>query len=523
MRFLKWLIVSCLLTLPAIAQYSISNTGSAGGASSNLPFTGAPVAQTPIVVTNTIQPTFFGMSYTSTWPQLNFGSLRLWNTNTRWQQMEPSAGTYNFSTLNTYLQTAYSYGIKDVVLTLSATPSWASSDPTNTTCNFSSTSPGSCGAPLLLNSDGTGTNQYWRDFIYNLGSDIVSLNTSQYSTVGTFEIWEGFTSATSWEGTDAQLVRMSQDARCILLGTGVITATGQACSSTNMNEPLVGILPKANITLPNVVMTSPASSLWTGYLATTGALSAANIAPIQTYIQPSTCCSVAENLVPLIAAANSDLTAAGWTQPLWSTEGSWGISTSEEPDPNLEAAFLARYYILGVSNNLARMYWYAYDNSTIGTLWNANGVNGCNDGGTGFGCVSDAGVAYNTLYGWLVGGALVHPCAVTGTVWTCTLTTNSGSIELVWDSSQTCSNGTCTTSNFTYPSEYTNYMSLNGVSTTIGSGVTTVPIGAEPICLGCQPPITPSNLTAPTSNTTSACSSSSTPGCSSAFPGLSDQ
>ena len=70
---------------------------------------------------------------------------------------------------------------------------------------------------------------------------------------------------------------------------------------------------------------------------------------------------------------------------------------------------------------------------------------------------------------------------MTGTVWTCTLTQSSGSLaEIMWDTSQTCSNGTCTTSQQSVPLAYLSYDDLTGASYSISG---TVPVGIKPILL----------------------------------------
>ena len=45
-----------------------------------------------------VPPQYFGMHYVKgqPWPTIPFGSLRLWDTDTRWQQMNPVSGVYRF-------------------------------------------------------------------------------------------------------------------------------------------------------------------------------------------------------------------------------------------------------------------------------------------------------------------------------------------------------------------------------------------------------------------------------------------
>jgi len=84
----------------------------------------------------------------------------------------------------------------------------------------------------------------------------------------------------------------------------------------------------------------------------------------------------------------------------------------------------------------------------------------------------------------MVGAMLTSPCTAlnNGTVWTCGFTSSGGVQEqAVWDTSQSCSNGSCTTSTYTPNSVYTSYEDLTGKTTAISGG--TVQIGAKPTLL----------------------------------------
>jgi hypothetical protein len=66
---------------------------------------------------------------------------------------------------------------------------------------------------------------------------------------------------------------------------------------------------------------------------------------------------------------------------------------------------------------------------------------------------------------------------VTGTVYTCEL--DNGMV--VWDTAQTCSNSVCTSSNFTYPTEYVWSHDLDGNKSALSGK--TVKVGYKPIFL----------------------------------------
>ncbi len=168
---------------------------------------------------------------------------------------------------------------------------------------------------------------------------------------------------------------------------------------------------------------------------------------------------------------------------MFDTEFSWGEGVSF-PDPNEQAGFVGRSMLLHWSSGVSRVYWYAWDLS--GIMWTPTSTVGCtttNPGGDGFIC--ETGTAFTQVQSWMVGATLTQACTEAGTVYTCEFTKPGGYQALaVWDTSQSCSNGKCTTSTFTFPPvkpNYLHYLNLAGTSTNISGP--TVPIGYEPILL----------------------------------------
>jgi hypothetical protein len=74
--------------------------------------------------------TFFGMTWntTSHFPLIPFGTMRLWDTGTSWQEIETSNGVFNWRGLDSRLAQARDNG-KDVLYTFGRVPVWISSAP----------------------------------------------------------------------------------------------------------------------------------------------------------------------------------------------------------------------------------------------------------------------------------------------------------------------------------------------------------------------------------------------------------
>jgi hypothetical protein len=97
------------------------------------------------------------------------------------------------------------------------------------------------------------------------------------------------------------------------------------------------------------------------------------------------------------------------------------------------------------------------------------------------GTLLKAGIAYQQTYNWMVGNTM-SACANSGTVWTCDFTGASGyEAQAVWDASQNCSYGVCTTSNYSFDSKYVQYVTVYGQVIPVNGS--TVPIGYQPILL----------------------------------------
>jgi len=151
------------------------------------------------------------------------------------------------------------------------------------------------------------------------------------------------------------------------------------------------------------------------------------------------------------------------SMPLWDTEGSWG--TTAVGDDAYQAAFVAKYFVLQWSQDVARVVWYAYDNIECwGRLMGAtSGLNA-------------AGVAYGETYKWIVGATVTRPCSVDGDgTWVCNLTRPGGyQAEIVWNSTKDLSG-------YAVPDAMAEYRDLAGNSNPIANGV--VPVGNSPILI----------------------------------------
>jgi len=414
-----------------------------------------PRAQSP-ATSGAIPATYFGFNlhpgvfngqipYPTTIP---FGAVRLWATETTWNDINTSSGVYDFSTLDNTISVAQSHGQTDFVFTFGAVPTWASSNPKDASCTAANL--GSCDPPTGLSS---GDDHLWQDFV----TAITAHNAANGFPIHYWEIWNEPNILVEWNGTPAEMALMAKDAYNIIKAadsTALVTTPTPGDDGTGQNinswEPayLTALLPLGGV--------------FADIITYHGYTDACN-----SQVPESSESSDLSDLT--LAISQSGLSASLASLPIWNTEGSWNKDAGL-PDPNMQAAYLARLYLLQWSLGVSRFYWFQYGNTQNGTLWTASSG------------LDPAGTAYGQVYGWMVGATSTSPCAANGTVWTCNFTSSGGIQEqAVWDTSQSCSNGSCTTSSYSPSSTYTEYYDLAGDPPTAISG--SVQIGAEPILL----------------------------------------
>jgi polysaccharide biosynthesis protein PslG len=413
----------------------------------------------PISVAAQIPTEYFGMQansgvanqppqwWSNPWPEVTFGSMRLWDASVAWAQINTADGVYDWTLLDKWLSDAQKFNVPEVMYTFGQTPRWASSNPNDQICAVG-WGPGECDPPKDLNPDGSGPDQIWKNYVAAIASH--SAGRIKY-----WEIWNEPKNLFFWNGTVAQLVRMAKDARSVILS----------------------IDPQA------VLLTPPSHGPFQTLYFAAGGPKYADIITYHGYVYRSGCIGYprAADELKVISGVQAVMATYGQSKkPLWDTEVGWGVtSQSCFYDRDLQAGFLAQLYMLHWSAGVVRALWYQYNNQLSGTLWEPNSdPHHRNYPGT----LLKPGIAYKQVYKWMVGATMNGQCSVTGTTWTCDFSRPGGYLaQAIWDTSQTCHNGTCGTIDYGVGSQYTNYLTLDGKKVDITGG--TVPIGAKPILI----------------------------------------
>jgi hypothetical protein len=469
----------------------VIDSGSAHGYVSRIDNgSGDPVVLPVAVPPGDIDRSFFGLTVNkqaSPWPTFSpFGAYRTLGSAIKWADLETCEGgsdpqnpCYRWDAFDSWLAKAGGGGA-DVLFTLYATPTWASSrgsrctakgspdagctGPADTGCAFQAQNgPGICDPPDDIDAvpgsgKADGTNRHFRDFVTAL------LAHARPGTIRFWEIWNEPNISTEWNdavGTYAHLVRMARDAREIVRAAD----------------------PDALFTTPAVANTSTAAANWLEPYLRAGGGDVADIIAFHGYVGPSPCpgsCPVAENELSAVAALKAVISRNGQQgKRVFDTEVSWG-EKSNVTDWGFRSAFTGRMYLLSMSAAVDRLYWYGLDfaistTGGSGEFWApAGSPDGCIVPSSG-GFVCPAGVAATEIYRWTAGATFDAPCAASGTTWICSLTRPNGYRAVaVWDTG-------ATTASWPLPDGATQLRRLDGTASAIPTGSFSVPVGASPI------------------------------------------
>ena len=192
----------------------------------------------PIAAGAQISQGYFGLAISNnhgvSWPNntvqpLQVSAVRLWDSGTRWNQLEIAPGVYNWAPLDAMLAQAQ-WNHQTVLYTFGGVPAFYSSDPYDGGCTEGI---GSCDAPSGLNYDGSGTNTRFKAFV-------TALMAHAGTSIQYFAAWNEANNTAFWNGSAAQMVRMAHDAREIIKAynprAAVLTPSTCACNNISFTS-----------------------------------------------------------------------------------------------------------------------------------------------------------------------------------------------------------------------------------------------------------------------------------------------
>jgi hypothetical protein len=353
-----------------------------------------------------------------------------------WNFAESARGVYNWKEFDQFVKAAPKdgRGVAQINLTLGYTPPWAVADKSSCTALK--------GIGCTMPPDNM---QDWTDFVTTL---VAHYNGITAPHVAYYEIWNEADTVHFWTSTPDVLAQMAQLAYPIILADGhskIITPSmvwANGLGVTWMTQFLSAWTSLTGTTWPGLVS-------FHGYTSQTGI--GAKL-PVPMPEDPKSTNAPLQTML-------TSFSALGY--PMAISEGSWGVLGVKDHDS--QAAWISHWYIIAASFPTMKFAtWFEWGIPALsGLIENTDGT------------PTQAGLALGVVEGWIV-GKKVSACSQTGHIWSCPV----GSGLVVWDASQTCSHGVCTTAPYTPPSGYSGYYDLTGAYSTMSG---TVNLGVKPV------------------------------------------
>jgi Glycosyl hydrolases family 39 len=232
------------------------------------------------------------------------GTMRLWDTQTTWSQLEPQPGVWNFTILDRFVALAQSRQ-QQVILTLGQTPAWASSN----TSELSYNGLGSVYGPKSRDD--------WRNMVKVIA-------TRYKGRISGYEIWN--------EPNDPNFGKLSIPE--------LVDLTRIASQEIRATDPAA-----------KVISASPYS---VGYLDAYLAGGAADYVDIIGYHEYN---NAPETMLASLSNVRYTLADYGVTKPIWLTEGGTGDESQSE---SVVADGLLRWNLVAMASGMQRAFWYTW-------------------------------------------------------------------------------------------------------------------------------------------------------------------
>lgn len=331
-----------------------------------------------------VSANLFGMHPASSVPRVPVGSVRLWDTGTRWAEMEPVKGQLNLAPLESRVTALRAAGVRDIMYVLGSTPAWAASS--------------------LSDRDlyGPGTSSHPAD-IGAFELYVAAVVRQFKGRITSYQVWNEANLSSFYRGTPAQMADLTLRVRTIVKANDPAAKVVAASTGTRLLSAYRGFYPR--------------------YLAELRARGW----PIDAFaghFYPASTGNAATRLT-LIAMLKADLAKAkAPARPLYDTEINYGLKGPGPafPDRDLEGASAAiavsRTYLDSVRSGIARAYWYSWTpkNDLLGVTMYPGTV---------------GAVTYSRVHSWLANSTF-RGCVTSGTLTSCAFVKSRKAVTVRW-------------------------------------------------------------------------------------------
>jgi hypothetical protein len=335
-----------------------------------------------------VNRSFFGVhdSQPSSWPTAPVGAVRLWDSGVSWREIETADGVFDFSRLDTEVDSARSHHAK-VLLVLGQTPRFHSRHPRW----LGSYGRGAASMPFKSS---------WIRYVRK----VVRRYQGRYVD---YQVWNEANVSGYWNGTARQMAKLTR-------WTSRVVARND---------------PRAKVVAPALATRLSGQRRWlrTFYGTRVGGRDVAAYVDIVSLNLYPLAKQGPEQSAALLDASRTMLGRAGVHKPIWNTEINYGLlggGTARNITRAKEAAYVGRTLVLNADRNVKRMFWYAWDLQHLANtqLTFANGTT-----------MTSAGIAYEVVRGWLLGARTRGCSRDRRSTWTCELRRGGGTSRIYWN------------------------------------------------------------------------------------------
>jgi hypothetical protein len=282
-------------------------------------------------------------------------SLRLWDTGTRWDQVETAPDRYTWDTLDAAVDNARAAGATDILYVHGSTPQWAAADSE---------------LPGLYGPGSTSLPRKTEDYI-----DYVREVAQRYKgRITAYQIWNEANTRSFYEGDWTALAKL----------------TRRAYDAIKLIDPTAQVVAASSTVIPGRLFQT--ESFFVRYAR---ALHEAGdpVDAMAVHLYPVDTSKGPDARARSIRAAQRVLNKVGIDKPLWDTEVNYGDRRpglpTVVPDSTTAVTYVARTYLDSATLGISRTYWYGWD---LGVL----GIDMTDSAG-----LTPAGQAFLTVREWL--------------------------------------------------------------------------------------------------------------------------
>lgn len=305
-----------------------------------------------------VRPDFFGMTderiASGLVPNVRLGSIRLGAAGLNWRLIETEPSVYDWSRVDTAVETARDAGLRPLLILGQTPPFWARDE----------TAPGDGRTSMpKINA--------WKRY--------VRAAARRYRATIDYQLWNEPNVVNFWTGSVRQMARL--------------TATG--------SRAIRKAAPKATVVAPSFPLRLRSQRTWfTQYWAARvdgrGMARYVDVVAVHPYPLAG---QRPEASMKLVGLAKRALPRAARGKLMWSTEINYGLPTgvggSAKKIPQArQAAYVARTLVLNAARSISRVYWFSWG---VGPVANTHLAE--DDGTT----LTRAGRAWEVAHGWLAG------------------------------------------------------------------------------------------------------------------------